>query len=277
MFVNNLSFKGKFRQILSNTKAFILDLVNLKRRIILNNLWKNLNLIKKDKIIIIANGPSFTDETAKNIISSRENCDVMVINDFHLNSFSKELIPDYYLISDPQNIKTQNIEIKKNNILLKKYISNENIKYIAPYGKMWEYLKKPYLIFNDSQNLLSNNIDPRKPRGYRSNTSFKAIAISLALNYKSIYILGFDYEYPRKLIVNHENKIFLKNEFSFGEQLYNLNYDFESLAHAMHWWSLDYWHLRKLKSSKIINVTNNSMIDIFQRMSPQSFFEIIKK
>ena len=263
---------------LSQVKTVLIDILNIKRKIILAQAWKNQKKKRRDRdILIIANGPSFTTELAKNIIKNREYFDVIAMNNYCLNNFSQELVPDYYLISDPENIETENIEYKKINIELNKYISKESIKYIAPYGKMWESIKKPYLQFNDSQNLSSSNIDPVKPRGYRSNTAFKAIAISLALNYSKIFILGFDYEYPRKLIVSDTNKIFLKNEFSFSEEKIDLSDSFDSVAHAINWWAQDYWHLRKLKSSNVFNITKNSMIDIFQRMSPDTFLEEIKK
>jgi len=278
MFTNILTVKGKVRMFLSQVKTVLVDILNVKRKIILTKAWKNQKKKKRDKnILIIANGPSFSSELAKNIIKNREYFDVLAMNNYCLNNFSEDLIPDYYLISDPENIETENIEYKKINVELNKYISNERIKYLAPYGKMWESIKKPYLQFNDSQNLSSSSIDPIKPRGYRSNTAFKAIAISLALNYSKIYILGFDYEYPRKLIVSETNKIFLKNEFSFGEEKIDLSNSFESVAHAINWWAQDYWHLRKLKSPNVFNVTSNSMIDIFPRISPENFFnEIIK-
>lgn len=263
---------------LSQVKTILIDILNIKRKIILAQAWKNQKNKKRDKdILIIANGPSFTTDLAKHIIKNRESFDVLAMNNYCLNDFSQELLPDYYLISDPENIETKNIEYKKINIELNKYISKESIKYIAPYGKMWESIKKPYLQFNDSQNLGSSNIDPIKPRGYRSNTAFKAIAISLALNYSKIYILGFDYEYPRKLIVSETNKIFLKNEFSFGEEKIDLSNCFDSVAHAINWWAQDYWHLRKLKSPNVFNITKNSMIDMFQRMSPETFLEEIVK
>ena len=198
------------------------------------------------------------------------------MNNYFLNSFSKYLIPDYYLLSDPDNFKTSDPSTKKKNKLLNKYILNPHIKLVTPYGSRCEIYKKPYLQFNDSENLKTNNIDPRYSRGYRSNTGFKAIAFMLKLNYRKIFIIGFDYDYPRKIFLNKKNKLYLQDSHSYGSKKIDCSELFDSVAHVMHWWAQDYWHLKKLASCKIKNVTNNSLIDIFDRMSFENFSKYIK-
>ena len=122
----------------------------------------------------------------------------------------------------------------------------------------------------------SNNIDPRHPRGYRSNTGFKAIALMLALQYSKIFIVGFDYDYPRKIVLDQNNKLFLLDEHSYGSKKIDCSNYFDSVAHAMNWWATDYWHYKKFNSTKVINVTENSMIDIFSRMSTEKFINYIR-
>ena len=277
MLSNTLTLKGKIRTILSQCKTIFFNILNIKRRVVLNKSWNNLKFPKKNSVIIIANGPSFNKKIAEEIILKRNFFDIAVMNNYHLNDFSKKLIPDYYVLSDPQHVETKNENQLEIINLLKNYILNSKINLLTPYDKRWEFYKKPFLQFNDAQNLRSNNIDPRNPRGYRSNTAFKAIALMLAIGYENIFILGFDYEYPRKIYVDENNNIYLKNEFSFGEQKLDLSNHFDSIAHAMHWWSEDYWHLKKLRSKKIINVTEKSMIDVFTRMKPDDFINYIKK
>ena len=276
MLTNSLTISGNLRILLSQFKTILFELINVKKKITLYKMWNNKHFSKKKIVIIIADGSSFNKNIAKIILSKRKFLDIVAINYYCLNNFSNNLIPDYYLLSDPENIKTNSPATKKINKYLKNYISNSLIKFVAPYGKRWEAYKRPYLQFNDSENLKSNNIDPRYSRGYRSNTGFKAIAFTLALKYSKIFIIGFDYDYPRKIFLDKKNKLYLQDSHSYGSKNIDCSKLFDSVAHAMHWWSQDYWHLKKFASSKIKNVTNNSLIDVFDRISPTDFAKYIR-
>tara|TARA_B110000503_G_C7129955_1_gene406410 strand:- start:805 stop:1647 length:843 start_codon:yes stop_codon:yes gene_type:complete len=277
MFTNTLSFKGKIRVVLSEFKSLILNTFNIKKRLFLYKNWKNIKKPKKKFAIVIGGGPSFNSKIASNIFFKRKYFDIIAINYYCLNKFSIKLIPDYYLLSDPEQVQTEKIKVKKINQIIKKYIIKHKIKFISPYDKRWGFYTKPYLQFNDSQNLITNNIDPRKPRGYRSNTGMKAIAMMLALGYKKIFILGFDYDYPRKITINSKNKLILEENHHYGVKYVDVSNDFYSIAHALNWWALDFWSMRKFKSKKIINVTNKSMIDVFRRISQENFIKKLKK
>jgi hypothetical protein len=276
MFTNTLTLKGKIRVILSQFKTVLLNFINVKKKLYLYKAWSNINFPRKDSVIIIADGPSFNSDIAENIMLKRKHFDIITMNHYCLNDISKKLVPDYYLLSDPENVKTENVLSRKINESLKKYILNDCIKFISPYGKRWEIYKKPFLQFNDSENLSSNNIDPRHPRGYRSNTGFKAIALMLALQYSKIFIVGFDYDYPRKIVLDKNNKLFLLDEHSYGSDKLDCSNYFDSVAHAMHWWATDYWHFKKLNSPKVTNVTKTSMIDVFSRMTVEDFNNYIR-
>jgi hypothetical protein len=277
MLSNTLTLKGKIRRVLSDCKTTLFSLINIKKKICLNKSWSRVKSPKNLFAIVIATGPSFNKEIVKNILLKRKYFDLIAINYYFLNGFSEKLIPDYYLLSDPEQVETNNNVVKKINKSLKKYISHPKIKFIAPYDDRWRVYKNPYLQFDDSQNLSSDNINPRKPRGYRSNTGMKAIAMMLALGYEKIFMVGFDYEYPRKIILDKNNKLLLQENHSYGSQIIDQKKDFSCVAHALHWWALDLWHLKKFKSKRIINVTKNSMIDVFTRMSPQDFKKFIKE
>lgn len=276
MFTNTLTIMGKIRVILSQCKTILLNSINIKKKLYLHSKWNNINFLRKDTAIVIADGPSFSSEIAENIVLKRRHFDIITMNHYCLNEVSNKLIPDYYLLSDPENVKTENIKTQKINETIKKYILNDAIKFISPYGKRWEVYKKPFLQFNDSENLSSNNIDPLHPRGYRSNTGFKAIALMLALQYSKIFIIGFDYDYPRKIVLDKNNKLFLLDEHSYGSEKIDCSNYFDSVAHALNWWATDYWHYKKFKSPKVINVTENSMIDVFSRMSTEKFINYIR-
>lgn len=277
MFSNSLTLKGKIRKLLSQCKTIVLNSLNINRNIYLNHIWKNLDFPKQKQVIIIANGPSFNKDLAEAIISKRKFFDIAVMNNYFLNDYSDKIVPNYYVLSDPEHVETRSVNQTKLNETLKKFILDNNVKLLAPNEKRWEQFQKSFIPFNDFQNLSSSNIDPRKPRGYTSNTGFKAIALMLALKYKKIYIMGLDFDYPRKLMLDKNNKIYLKREHSYGDTNANLSHEFDSIGHALSWWSENYWHLRKLKSEKIVNVTNNSMVDSFSRMTPGNFINTIQE
>jgi hypothetical protein len=132
MFSNTLTLKGKIRRILSDCKTILFNLVNIKKKIFLNKSWNQVKSPKNLFAIIIATGPSFNKEIAKNILLKRKYFDLITINYYCLNSFSKKLIPDYYLLSDPEQIEPSNNIVKKINKSIKKYISNPKIKFICP-------------------------------------------------------------------------------------------------------------------------------------------------
>jgi hypothetical protein len=116
-------------------------------------------------------------------------------------------------------------------------------------------------------------VDPRYPRGYTSNTTFKAIALMLKVGYEKIYIMGLDYDYPRKMYLDESNHLFIREEHHYGSVDIDHSNFYDSVGHALHWLSQDYWHLRKLSSPKVVNVTKTSLIDAFARVTPEKFME----
>jgi hypothetical protein len=102
----------------------------------------------------------------------------------------------------------------------------------------------------------------------------------LAMRYSKIYVIGLDYDYPRKIFLDVNNRLFYKNDHSYVSKHLSANVDgdtlFDSMAHAIHWWAQDYWHLKKLSSPKVVNITKESMIDVFPRMTPDSFINYME-
>tara|TARA_Y100001968_G_C19435046_1_gene759160 strand:- start:1608 stop:2444 length:837 start_codon:yes stop_codon:yes gene_type:complete len=250
---------------------FIFFKINIFEARNLNLQWKPLLNSKSDKIVVIlAGGPSLDNKLIDCLKNNREKIEIIAINRYHKNSSSDVLIPDYYIISDPDLLSDDPVT-KKNNIELIDYINATKAKLICPNNKNFLSLNQSYIPFNDLELLLSNNIDPRNPRGYPSNTAFKALAIAIALGYECIYILGFDYDYVKRIFLDENNKLLFENIHHYNTTISDYSVIFESVAHALHWWSLDYHHLKKLYSSKIHNVTNNSLVDTFNRISPKEF------
>lgn len=273
MLPNTIRLINYVRHIKNVHFSVLRSLLNIKKRTSLNRFWANIERPNKLDVLIIAGGPSFTSYIRDQVIANRENIDVVAINYFCLSEASEKLVPDYYVLSDPQNFKTKDAALIEKNNALKIYLKKYRCKLCLPYGSSCDEYGNPSIFFDDQEYLFSNNIDPRFPRGYRSNTMFKAIALMLALGYEKIYLTGFDFDYPRKIFLDKDNKLMLRDEHHYGVVDSDLCYEFDSVAHALHWWAQDYWHLKKLSSPRVVNVTDNSMVDAFQRMSPSDFFQ----
>lgn len=250
--------------------------LNIEKRISLYRAWKNVSKADKLEVVIIAGGPSFTSDLADAIIKYRKSLDVAAINFYCLNQKSQSLVPNYYILSDPAHLKTSDPALAEKNVLLKRYIKENNCKLCVPYGESWNEYAKPFIHFDDTENLFSSNINPIFPRGYPSNTMFKTIALMIAIGYERIYLVGFDYDYPRRILLDDDNKLILQEEHHYGRVDSNYSNLFDSVGHALHWWAQDYWHLKKLSSSRVINVTENSLVDAFQRMKYNAFVQYLK-
>jgi len=256
-----------------NLSVWALDRFRFRKRRAINRSWKGVDNKEGKECLIIAGGPSYTEELANELIRNRQGLEVIAINHYHLSRFKDDLVPNYYVLSDPD---TFDLELEAGN-KLKSYIDLHNITTFTPYGADWVDTSWETIVFNDSENVYSRNINPRGPRGYTSNTAFKAIAIALELGYEKIYIAGLDHDYPRRLGVTKDLRLTLDDAHHYGmttegPQVYPY---FECMAHALHCYALNLWHLRKLRSPKVVNVTDCSMVDVFRRISHKDFIEYL--
>ena len=246
------------------------------RRLI--KMWKKTPSPFNREAIIIAGGPSFNSEVAKSIIDSERKFDIFSINNYCQNNISQDLVPDYYILSDPVFFKSGYQGEFSDNDSIQEYTSRHSrIKMIVPIN-CWvnRYSKKPFVAFDDRENLLSANIDPCLPRGYTSNTTLKALAIALKLGYDRIFILGFDFDYPNKIRVDESNRLTLLNQHHYSTVLSDFNKYYSGIGHALNWWSHDYYYAIKLNRKGVINVTTSSLMDAFERMKCDDFLTYLK-
>ncbi len=240
--------------------------------------WESCEESKADRVVVvIAGGPSFTEDMAKILIKYRNSLDIMAMNFYCDNRFSDKLVPDYYVLSDPENLNITNGRLAEKNRNLLSYINSHKTKVICPFGEKWDDLYRPFLVFDDREIYIGRNISPFKPRGYPSNTAFKAVAIAIAMNYQKIFIVGLDYNYPNKLYVNKKNELYLKDEHHYGAKETYYGIHFKNVAHALNWWSFDYQLFSRVNSDNITNVTSNSMIDFYKRIDPVDFEDALVK
>jgi hypothetical protein len=234
--------------------------------------WSEVRHPSKDYAVVIAGGPSFTAEISKYLIEYKELYDIFAINYYCLNEISRELVPNYYILSDPAVLKTDDKSLLEKNARLQTYLkTHSQIILCTPIGEWQAKFSNDYINFDDRESLCSSNIDPRYPRGYTSNTSFKALAVAVKLGYKKVFVFGLDYDYPRQLVLGANNEVFLRDFHHYESGVSDYSSIYGNVAHALNWWSRDYYHLLKFKSTNVINVSPISLIDAFKRISFDEF------
>jgi len=247
-----------FKYILPNKKK-------LEQTLMLRNTKKGKNCF------IFANGSSIDSLDLEKIKKyQKDNFDVFCMNSYISCDMAKEIIPDYYVLSDPAsfgintsyvNSEFQTEQINRNHIL-----NNLNIPVFIPAQFNGFNDLKDYYIFNDSQNRFSNNINPLKPYGYFQMTGYKTLAIACFMGYDTIYICGFDNSFD--ITVDEDNCVwaFYKNFFDSGVKVKCYDDIVGKDMNSMTW----YWHMlfRNLKlfnHHNIINLNKTSLIDVFSK------------
>lgn len=227
--------------------------------------------------VLIAGGPSFTKEMSEIVVRHRSRVDVVAVNFYCKSVTSDSIIPDYYVLSDPGNLRASEPSMRVNNQILTEYLQKHSVRVVCPLANDWVDKYDPFLCFDDEELFLYGNISPLRPRGYPSNTFFKAIAIALALGYGRIFLLGLDYDYPRKLWLDKKNQLYLRDEHHYGQQDTSCEPYFKNVAHALSWWSVDFHLFSRVKAGNIYNVTDSSLVDFYTRISPSDFEKILIK
>jgi hypothetical protein len=113
-----------------------------------------------------------------------------------------------------------------------------------------------------------NNIAPIFPRSYNSMTLYKALAISVWLNYKKIYIIGMDNTYIKDIYCNKENHILRLERHAGGENyLQDISALYSSIGDLVIKMGESFKHLEKFSNSKnIFNLDPYSLVDAFPKV-----------
>lgn len=272
----------KYHDPLSYFLIFILDYLLYLRYLIKN--YKKLkelrkleslrNSMKGKNAFVFANGPSLSLIDFKKVKYYQ---DILSYKVFCVNSFiskTTEILPDYYVLSDPayfgydNNLKEARLEeIKKDLYLLEKY----KITLFVPLQfKDRINLNTQIYFFNDCELRWFNRnvVDITKPRSYLSMTAYKALAVACFMGFDKIYICGFDNNWFTTFKTDKFNRVYyINNHFinqgddgicycdenegrHLGEILFNHSYLFSDLFNF---------------PKNIINLDSNSLVDAFSK------------
>lgn len=223
---------------------------------------KELKNTKKDKkCFVLANGPSINLLNLEKIKKYQEsNFDVFCVNSYISTEMAKTIVPDYYVLSDPSSFSEYAYEEIK---LLKEL----DISLFVPAQFSKLKLINNYYIFNDFENRFSRNIEPTKPRGYRTMTAYKALAIACFMGYDTIYICGFDNDYFKTISVDENNDIYIfdKHFYDSGLKVKSSPAVGKGMGDLMWEYYRLFKNLELFTHHNIINLNKNGLIDTFSK------------
>ena len=147
-----------------NLAVWAFDRFNLRKRWVLDRCWKNIKKRNQKECLVIAGGPSYTVELAEALKQNCKGLEIIALNYYHLSQYKDDLIPSYYILSDPDTLSLDPETGRR----LRSYIHKHSITTCTPYGAKWVDESWETIVFNDSENVYSRNIDPRRSRGGRT-------------------------------------------------------------------------------------------------------------
>jgi len=249
------------------------------RRKALASLRTKANAYSSRTALVIANGPSL------NLISlikvseaQKKSWDVFAVNFFPISDGTKDLVPNYLVLSDPA---TQPTSLNDRAIELWKWIVvHPEVKIICPTSwyrtiKKIDLDSKQFIFFDDSSLISwSRNISPVRARSYLSLTAYKALAVAIYFGYSEIDIIGFDNNQVKGLKVTEENRVIQgPNHFTKYSDDSDLTDRLPNgVADYFYDFSCAFADLRKFTEfGKIWNLDPDSYVDAFPKKASSGF------
>ena len=230
------------------------------------------NTKKGKKCFAFANGPSMNLLDIKKIEKyQKTGFDVICVNSYITSDMAKTVVPNYYVLSDPTYFGASQIVLPDDVIDAEKRqiasLIELNIPVFIPTHFSNLNLFNSYYIFNDFENRFSRNIDPTKPRGYRTMTAYKALAIACYLGYDNIYICGFDNDYFKAISVDENNDAYIidKHFYDDGVKIRTTPSVGEGLGDILWEHYRLFKNLDFFRQFNIINLNKNGLIDVFSK------------
>ena len=278
-------------------------LLSILRVVFLSKFFvKTLNLKENNEIVILGNGPSFK----KDIINHRsflDGKDLICVNHFPISDYYTQLKPRYFITSAP-DLWLDNIDEKfiiaskklfdtmalkttwpitvfipfearkhprwKNQLAANKNISIQYYNNIAIEG--FSFFKNP---------LFKLNLGMPRPH----NIMIPSIITSMSLGYQSIYLWGADHSWLSEISVTDENEVLIHQKHFYDEgtskaapldkrgkgqrKLHEILHKFMTAFEG--YFAINEY--AKSQNIKIINTTEGSFIDAFERLSLKKHLE----
>lgn len=245
----------------------------------------NLGNIKASnrELLILGNGPSLRKLLDENRAFT-EDKDLLVVNFSSTSADYTELHPKYYLLMDPAFFENENTVRKVFEPMIEKtsWQMTLFVPSTACKNKGWQD------IVSKNRNITINFFNPTPVEGYKSfchfcyrkgwgmprprNVLVACCMVSLALPYNRIYLAGADHSWMKEIWVDENNVVqedcahfYDKKGTTRVTSPYKLYMLVESMAIAFR----SYIYVEeysKTLGKKIINISEGSYIDAFERM-----------
>lgn len=187
-------------------------------RISLHKLKRAKNINSSVPILVLGSGPSVQNLDFSKIqkLRSGGKLKVMAINNYIGSNFETLLGFDFYLLSDPAyNLGGINpideLELTRVKEVWKSLSQDDKVLVFVPdtWKKIETQLGETRVFgFNDRPlHPVSKNISPVRPRGYKSLTLLKALAVALHLSDGEIFVVGADETQFKGFRVGEDNSI----------------------------------------------------------------------
>jgi hypothetical protein len=239
---------------------------------------RNLKDSKSENIaLLLGNGPSVNKLNTGAIRDF--NVEIWVVNDFYKVDCSKDLKIDYYVLSDMDYFSGPNFENRIKLVPLVNYAASHKPTFVLPHwmreAKSTHILHQFEIIYFDDREIASwsRNTNPCYPRGYIGLTLYKALAFTIFLNYRKIFILGMDNTEFIKYRSDSHNSILLDKFHGYHDD--GSNYDFsnhflDGLAGALISYAHTFGDLNRFKGP-IFNLDVESLSMAFQKIPNHSW------
>lgn len=271
---------------LNGLKSYVLELI-LGRRWLLST-YKLSQVYSSKSVIVCANGPSqgLLDKDMLALAKSRGS-HLVAINFFLENKTFYLVKPDIVVISDwatwRDDIDTGDLDVARKRKELRSFLKcNEKIKIFCPSRLANEiacYVGSERVYgFSDSELIgWSRNINPLFPRGYHSQTAYKALALSLWLGYKTIYCIGFDNTYPREVFCDIDNRIMERSTHACTQPYVRvLENCYENMGEYLNCIAENFHSLSVFPTDSIVNLDEYSLTDRFRKIKLKEFRKLLE-
>lgn len=244
-----------------NVKISVKEKLILERNKYLNDRHKN------EPAFVIANGPSL----AKLNLSKLDKYIKFTMSGFWKHEILKEWQPNYYCLIDKTFFKKSEPIIEfyhnlQNNIRATYLLPLMQGKNFIEENKLLDNGEKYYFLTygNDGAENFSGKL-----RGFQSVATF-ALANAVNMGCSPIYLIGYDHDF---LVNRGMAQHFYQGAIISGHWSSNLREDqfssyYSEMKSVMRLWD-DYFFIKKFADSKkikIYNATENSYLDIFERI-----------
>lgn len=165
------------------------------------------------KVLLLANGPSVNNIRLSQIEYFKSlGGKIAVMNGFHLSELSRDLVPDYYFMMDPQSWKSMKPADAKIRESLRNYIkkSSNKIQVVQPVSlpKFVEDYQNYIFVSPLNSSGLFRSSNPFICWGLASSTMLVSLGSLIVLGFKEIYYGGVDGTSFRYFKVNDLNEMY---------------------------------------------------------------------